>query len=108
MQIEHYRYLLTLYPEDADVYYTLGVLYFRQGRRAEGQAALDKYQQLTAAATEQPCQMAFRSRLKTRVSLSALTPSRWDRGRLALEKRRMPRSLDRLAKQPDRGFQTAS
>ena len=26
----------------------------------------------------------IRSRLKTRVSISALTPSRWDRGRLAL------------------------
>ena len=40
----------------------------------------------------------LRSRLKTRVLLSALTPSRWDRGRLAREKRRTPRSLDRLAK----------
>ena len=35
-------------PEYADAHYNLSMLYFRQGRQAEGQAALDKYRSLTA------------------------------------------------------------
>ena len=44
-QIEHYRYLLTLYPEDADAYYNLGVLYGGLGHR---EAAAGEYRRALA------------------------------------------------------------
>ena len=44
----------------------------------------------------------------SQVSISVLPPSGWDRGRLALVKRVVSESLDRLAEQAGRGLQTAS
>ena len=44
-QIEHYRYLLTLYPEDVDSYYNLGVLYGGLGHR---EAAANEYRRALA------------------------------------------------------------